>query len=45
MVGWLLMNNLFERRKLSGPDKVEVRVRFWMRKRARLRFDSRQCGC
>ncbi len=38
-------NNLFERRKLSGPDKVEVRVRFWMRKRARLRFDSGQCEC
>jgi len=45
MVGWLLMNNLFERVKLSGPDKVEVRVRFWMRKRARLRFDSGQCEC
>ena len=45
MVGWLLMNNLFERGKLSGPDKVEVRVRFWMRKRARLRFGSGQCGC
>jgi hypothetical protein len=38
------MNNLFERGKLSGPDKVEVRVRFWMIKRARLRFDSGSVG-